>query len=530
MSVFSHIAGKRSPKAKFNLSHQRKMSLGLGDLIPTFVMDVLPGDNINLRTQELFCRMSPMISPIMHQIDVWTHYFFVPNRILWDGWEDFITGGKLGTTVREVPYLTMNDANRANFQLGRLGDFLNVKPMAGSGTSTDPQRIDAAPFRAYQSIWNEFFRDQTISNEVTWDKNFDGAISAAGANSLTQIKQRQYAKDYFTSALPWTQRGPEVNLPTSVNYKEQAEFWMSDGANPPSYTKSTAGNSDHVDLGATTGLRGGNTAGADQIRNIESLGLTINDLRNSNRLQQWLEAQARGGGRYIETILNHFGVLGDDARLQRPEYLGGNRNPLSVSEVLNTNGITDNQANPPQGGPQGTMAGHGVSVGVNSGFKKRFKEHGWVMGITSVVPKRAYQDGIDRSLQRFSKYDYYWPEFANLGEQAILSKELFFKEDDDTATNEATFGYTPRHAEYKHVRDSVHGQFREKLDHWHLGDKFSTRPTLSEAFLKVTPSQRIFAVYDERTDYNRAGEDLYMCVSNNVSAIRPMPYHSRPKL
>lgn len=517
MSIFSKVAGSKTPRSKFNLGHEKKLSLGLGDLIPTFVQETLPGDRFKVN-QEIMIRMAPMIAPIMHRIDVWTHYFFVPNRIIWDSWEAFITGGEEGLDAPVHPFVTMDATNYNRFQEGKLSDFLGLPTT--SQTAVAVKQVNALPFRAYHEIWNEYYRDQNVDQAFDYGKG-DGASDTW--TPFFSIKQRNWHKDYFGSALPWTQRGPESEIGGRMAYKPIATVIDQNGD-----PTSLAGALEHD---ATTGDLSSNTYSGLGIDNIESLGITINELRQSTRLQEWLERQARGGSRLTETILSHFGVRSKDSRLQRPEYLGGSKNPLSVSEVLNTTGIIDDETGTASGGDvQGAMAGHGVAVGSNKGFNRTFDEHGWVLGLTSVMPKRNYQQGIDRSMMRKDKFDYYWPEFANLGEQAIENSEIYFDPSDGAGANEQTFGYTPRYSEYKYQKNTVHGAFRSSLNHWHLGEIWSARPNLSLDFQRCRPSDRIFAVNEGSRDYTRAGEELYCQVINHVDAVRPMPYYGTPRL
>jgi hypothetical protein len=491
--IFETLRMTKAPKSAFDLSHERKLSMNLGDLVPIYMDEILPGDEFEVAT-ELMARMAPMLAPIQHRVNVYVHYFFVPNRILWEEWEDFITGGKNGNTTPTMPTLTWGGASNP-VEPGDLADYLGLPLItAGAAATYDVSQL---PFRAYQAIYNDYFRDETLNSEV--DITLQSEIRA--------IRRRAWEKDYFTSCLPWTQRGPEVDLPITVDYKDISDVVGGDGSPTSNLTTNASGQ-------LTSGA-GGAISEDVRIENLETEGfqVSINELRTSSALQRWLEKQARGGYRYIETILSHFGVRSSDSRLQRPEYLGGGRQPMVISEVLNTTGTTE--------APQGDMTGHGISVGQANRFRRKFEEHGFVMGIMSVLPRTAYQQGIHRLWSRSDKTEYYWPSFANLGEQAVLNKEIYH-DATDADYNEGTFGYQQRYAEYKHGCSSVHGEYKTTLDFWHMGRIFSSQPVLDGQFVTANPTNRIFAATGE--------EQLYVQVYNNVKARRPMPYFANPQL
>lgn len=504
-NLFSNISVNKPKLNKFDLSHEKKMSITMGKMYPIVVQEILPGDKFKLKS-EILLRLAPMISPVMHRINVYTHYFFVPNRLVWNEWEEFITGGEDGLQSPAYPKMNMSNTSEANWVAGRLGDYMGIPPTA-SIPSGENSFVSAMPFRAYQMIFDDYFRDQNLEAKT--------GFSIAGGNQavseqiiLTEIRQRAWEKDYFTSALPWAQRGGDVELPIELDYKQITDVVKGDGTVPvDGNIQSLAGKADVI--------------GTDSVRfeNLEdNLNITINDLRVATQLQAWLEKSARGGSRYIEQIYSFFGVKSSDARLQRPEYLGGGKQPVIISEVLSTVGNTD-----PEFEPQGNMAGHGISVGRSNGFSKTFEEHGYVIGILSVLPRTAYQNGLERHFTKFDKFEYFWPEFAHLGEQEILNKEIFQDFTDEDA-NEGTFGYQQRYAEYKYQQSSVHGDFRTTLDFWHMGRIFSALPPLNDDFIHSDPTKRIFAVEDADAD------DIYVQIYNKVSALRPMPYHGIPSL
>lgn len=526
MNIFQKIRARKPRKNKFDLSHERKFSFQMGQLTPIMVQDVLPGDKFRVKS-EIFLRMAPMLAPIMHRVNVYTHYFFVPNRLLWNEWEDFITGGKDGTASPVHPFISMYGLNRGaasatNYLVpGSLADYLGLPVGDDWEVDDDTVKVNALPFRAYQLIYNEYYRDQNLTDPVDVPKT-SGGVTAAQIDNLAKLRQRAWEKDYFTSALPWAQRGGDVEVPfdaqasNTINYGTPVLF--NDVAPGTPHPMQVSGTDLKTD---TWPAPGGIEPPVSELHNIQSIdtdihgnAVNINELRRSIRLQEWLEKNARGGARYIEQILSHFNVRSSDARLQRPEYLGGGRQPVTISEVLSTFEDTGTS-------PVGEMAGHGVSVGSSNGFSRFFEEHGYVIGLISVLPKTAYQQGIPRHFSRSDKFDYAWPEFANIGEQEILNKELYF-DPSNSPSADNTFGYTPRYAEYKYAASTVHGEMRDSLAFWHMGRIFSNAPHLNASFVESDPTQRIFAVQD--------AEQMYCQLYNSVSAIRPLPYFGTPTI
>lgn len=515
MSIFSQVSLRRPKKSKFDLSHERKMSLNMGSLVPILVQDILPGDSFRVQT-EMLARLTPMLAPMMHRVKIYTHFFFVPNRLVWNEWEDFITGGKDGTSVPVAPYFNINTTNAADgkFLKRTLSDYMGL-PEVTAAAVTDVTKVSALPYRAYQLIYNEYFRDQNLTNEIDFAVTSGEVTQASGdLVKITTMRKRAWEKDYFTSALPWAQRGASASLPINVVVdtarRKDGNNFITNGPNTSIVIDKTAGV-------ATEPLKVTDNA---VLTDVELFGtnttITINDLRRVTRLQEWLEKNARGGARYVEQILSHFGVKSSDARLQRPEYLGGANNPIVISEVLNT---TDAGTD-----PLGEMGGHGVGVSNIHGFSRRFEEHGYVIGIMSILPKTAYQQGIPRHLTKFDKLDYAWPEFAQLGEQEIKLKELYYAQAAALNTGEGTFGYTPRYAEYKYKDSSVHGDFKGNLSYWHMGRIFASAPALNTSFVESDPTFRIFAVTDPNVDH------VLVQLYNKISAIRPLPYFGTPNL
>jgi len=505
MNVFKQVKGRRPKRNKFDLTHDVKMSLNMGDLVPFFWEEINPSESFRCQS-EIFIRMSPMIAPLMHMVNVYTHFFFVPNRIIWNEWEEFITRGESGEEAPEHPKIRISESEKEYFQKKTLADYLGVPPV-GNETLSGSTHISSLPFRAYTEIYNEYYRDQNLEDRINFTKNSGVWYDHA---AIATLRKRAWEKDYFTSCLPWAQRGGDVVIPTAAGFRTEVQEL--DGS--PAPTGDQLRTQFITQPESQDGQTGLSIDGTSEPVNIVN-SVNVNDLRTSVRLQEWLEKQARGGSRYIETILSHFGIMGKDSRLQRPEMIGGGRSPVTISEVLQT---SETEA----GTPQGNMSGHGISVGVNHGFKKSFTEHGIVMGIMSIMPKTAYQDGLHRSFRRFDNLEYYWPKFANLGEQTVYNYEVY--NDIDDGQNFGDFGYQQRYAEYKYKPSRVAGDFRDTLDFYHMGRKFNQRPVLNKDFVKADPTNRIFAVTDEDED------KLYCQVLNKVSALRPMPILSNPTI
>lgn len=524
MGLFDKVRLFRPKLNKFDLNHERKLSFNFGSLTPILVQDIVPGDRFRVKS-EIFLRVMPMLAPIMHRVNVFTHYFFVPNRLIWDEFEDFITGGKDGTLEPVLPYFEANETTGSTVksylqQIGGLTDHMGLPTLEDGVTISNPLRFSALPFRAYQLIYNEYYRDQTLQNEIGFSRASGNMnlVSGEAAACLTQ-RLRCWEKDYFTSALPWAQRGPEVLMPLEgvasnvngdIDWSTQATTTVLPGSTQPLSALATG----NIIAG---GAGGTGIENIDEIR-VQNAASSINDLRRSIKLQEWLEKNARGGARYVEQILSHFGVVSSDARLQRPEYLGGGKNPIVISEVLST--FQDPTG---EGVPQGNMSGHGVSVGNTNGFNRRFEEHGYVIGIISVLPKTNYQEGVPRHFTRFDKFDFPWPSFGNLGEQEIKNKEIYWDPTGLSGSGDDTWGYQSRYAELKYGCSSVHGLMRTDLSFWHMGRIFGGLPPLTGGFVESDVTDRIFPVQD-------GSDKLIAMVYNNVDALRPFPYYGTPAI
>ncbi len=401
-NIFQSNKGAKVKKTAFDLSHDKKLSSKFGQLIPILTEEIMPGDNFNI-SSEILVRTAPLKAPLMHRINSYVHYFFVPNRLIWGDWEDFITGKKTISPPKNI-FSTL-------VRQGSIHDYLGLP----SGTNSD-NNTSQLPLRSYYKIWNEYYRDQNLQNEIDIEN-----LTPAERNGDVKPLYRAWQKDYFTSALTNPQQGGNgaaVPLTVFPTYRPYSDVRNTDD-----------------DGGSTGDLQSNNGILHDGIAHdtttqtrIENLlttvqgAMDIKDFRVAHHVQKWLERQARSGQRYRETLLSHFNQKNDDLRMMVPQYLGGGKLPVKFSEVLNTNGNqTAGQGD--ENVPQGTMSGHGMSVGSTNQASQTFKEHGWVIGIMSVIPDGSYQQGIHRSWLRNDKFEYPWPEFANLGEHAILIKK-----------------------------------------------------------------------------------------------------------
>lgn len=489
----------------------------MGRLYPNLIFDVIPGDKLNIGVSN-FLRFAPLISPVMHDIKVHTDFFFIPNRIIDSNWEDWISD----QSEAEWAYVTLAPGD---CQPGSLGDYLGYTEPQGA----DPIKMSVHRVAAYCKVWDEYYRAQYVQTTEKYVTVVPGDNPDYVDILNGEPFKRGWMHDYFTSALPFAQKGDAVSLPLTSAQSVPVTLTNPVSALPPrivdnagegyasggdvSYAPGTSG-SYLINSGDETGLWIDPNGSLEVDVNEEAV--TINTLRRAFRLQEYLEKLARGGSRYIEFILSMFGVRSSDARLQRPEFFGRASQNMVISEVLSTaNTIVDTDIT-----PVGSLAGHGISVGGGRTLNYYCEEYGHIIGIISVMPDTAYQQGVHRSLTREDNLDYANPVFANIGEQEVKLKELFINA---TATDrESTFGYVPRYAEYKFMNTTVHGEFKTSLNFWHLGRIFSTQPALNSDFIECNPSSRIFAVED--------GDQIYAKSIFSINANRKLPQFGTPTI
>lgn len=499
---YSKSVGLNPKYNTFDLSHDKRLTLQMGEIIPVMAIDVLPGDKFTIESSHL-TRFMPLVAPVMHNVKVKVRYFFSPNRLVWENWEDFITGPESATDTTEPVHPTIIKSAEA----GSLMDYMGVS--TDRNDATRQVQVNALPFAHYQFIYNEYFRDQNLIDEVPYELN-DGLNTGSLLTSLTSKRKVAWKHDRFTSALPFTQKGPEVTLPI-VN----ADISLTSIYNAG--TSNLAGNGP-LESGAVGPITQGQLLANGQpaefkVKATDLNAATINELREAFAIQKWLELNARSGNRYTEHIQAHFGVTPQDARLQRPEEFGGSTATIQFSEVLQTSETDQN------GTALGTMGGHGITASGSRKSSYYAQEHGWIFAVAYVVPETGYYQGIPKKFDKVDRYDYYQPLLAHLGEQPVKMKELYAQ---GNQNDNNTFGYLPIYDEYRHELNSVHGLMKNQLEHWHLGRKFANAPSLNETFINCDPDDRIFV------DITGEEEQVIMHVHNGVQVGRKVPYYGTP--
>lgn len=542
-SHFSLLPRMDISRSRFDRSSSVKTSFNAGDIVPFYLEEVLPGDTFNVKTSRVV-RMQTLLTPMMDNVYLDTYYFFVPNRLVWDHWKEFCGENTESAWIPETEYaMPQITAPDGGWNIGTIADYFGI-PTGVSGLS-----VSALPFRAYALIMNEWFRDENLQDPLVVPTD-DSTV--AGVNTDTYVTD--VAKggkpfvackyhDYFTSALPSPQKGPDVTIPVAeagnlpVVFKSETipSNLYPQAANAVVKPDGTSfANSSMVsDSGSTVFLYNTSSGPSGDISPLVFNNLwavqdggvaaaTINQLRLAFQIQKFYEKQARGGSRYTEVIRSFFGVTSPDSRLQRPEYLGGNRVPININQVIQQSGTGESSTT-----PQGTVVGMSQTTDSHSDFTKSFTEHGFIIGVMVARYDHTYQQGLDRLWSRKDKFDYYWPVFANIGEQAIKNKEIYAQ---GTAEDDEVFGYQEAWAEYRYKPSRVTGEMRssapQSLDVWHLGDDYEKLPSLSAEWIQEDAStiNRVLAVSSELA--NQFFADIY--VKNYCT--RPMPMYSIPGL
>lgn len=596
--IYTTIPAPKVPRNTFNRSRPNSLTMPFQRNVPTFAEEIYPGDLMRCNP-ELFARLQPMIAPVMNNMKISTHFFYVPLRTLNKHFAEFMFNNRTGDYTGVLPYMytgglyelvyELVDAgatataaevirlldyiglpfkyesktSAAAFVSGWLLDSWNIA-VAGASSASDVayntgSRVNLAPFFAYQKIWSEYFRDENVQEDpfvafedavsqdvFDWIGDQSGTIHTlviggyvSAVAWLFMLRRRAWAHDRFTSSLPFAQRGPDVLLPISgtapVKYSDG--FLLGDVTPAPSGLVVTHGGNPDVESKQTLGIAavspndnlvakpyaGSNkfTAAYDPNGSLytdmdaASLATTINDFRIAERVQRWFENDARGGVRPNEGTLAHFGIRTPDSTLDRAEFIGGSMQPIVVSEVAQTSESTATS-------PQGTLAGKGTSYKSNRGFKMFFTEHGFVFGICSALVRANYWQGIPKMFSRMQRDEYYWPEFANLGEEPVYTKEIYA--DATVVSEDDVFGYVPRYSDLKSAVGEVHGDMRSSMSFWTQTREFSNKPQLNKEFLFGDPSLSPFAVQSYYSD------PIILTIQFHLKASRLMPFYGVPTL
>lgn len=530
---FSQVPSVKIQRSLFDRSTQNKLSFNAGELIPIFADEYLPGDTFTLDTSIVMRVNSAFIKPVMDNMYADIYYFSVPNRLVWEHWEEFMGENKTGpwtqTTEYTIPQITAPETT--GWENGTIADYLGI-PTKVTGIS-----VSAMFFRAYALIWNEYFRDQNLQNPTNVPKT-DATASGVNTGTLETDaclggKPLPVAKfhDYFTSALPEPQKGPAVKLPLGDSAPVYGNLELKT-AQSKSIIRLVTGNSStttnnfgNVDMYNT----GPNTVNAHEaltynnslIANLsDATSATINQLRQAFAIQRLYERDARGGTRYIEIIKSHFNVNSPDARLQRPEYLGGKRIPITTTQVVQQSSTDETSA-------QGNITAYSLTNDRNSSFTKSFTEHGMIIGLICVRTEHTYQQGINRMFSRKRRFDFFWPALANLGEQAVLNKEIYAQ---GNSTDNEAFGYQEAWAEYRYKPSQVCGEMRsndtKSLDVYHFADDYDSLPKLGQDWIQETKNNIDRTIAVPSNTSNQFVADIYF----TYRCARPMPTYSIPGL
>jgi len=530
---FAMVPRADIPRSRFSMQKTLKTTFDSGYLVPIMCEEVLPGDTFNVNVT-MFGRLATPLFPVMDNLHLDSFFFFVPNRLVWTNWVKFM--GEQDNPSDSISYSIPQQVSPAGgYAVGSLQDYFGL-PTVGQVTAGNTVSHSALPIRAYNLIYNEWFRDQNLQNSVTEDRG-DGP-DASPATNYTLLR-RGKRHDYFTGALPWPQKGgTAVTLPlgtsapvkgfgiAGANTTAAATYYGPGGSSIPAGTYGwNQSNSlffpDAINSSGTSGTSGHMPSLYADLS--QATAATINQLRQSFQIQKLLERDARGGTRYTEILRAHFGVQSPDARLQRPEYLGGGSTLINIAPIAQTSGTGATG----QTTPLGNLAAMGTYLAPGHGFTQSFVEHGYVIGLVSVRADLTYQQGLRRHWSRSTRYDFYFPAFAMLGEQAILNKEIYVT---GGVTDSQVFGYQERWAEYRYNPSEITGLFRSTasgtIDPWHYAQKFTSLPTLNSTFIQDTPPlSRNLAVGAAAN-----GQQLLLDAFFNINAARPLPMYSVPGL
>lgn len=539
-------------RSTFRRDHSVKLSFNVGDVIPFYVDEVLPGDTFQVKTS-MVARLQTLLTPMMDNLYLDTYFYFVPNRIVWQHWRELMGENTQSAWIPSVEYsVPQVTAPSGGWSIGSIADYMGIP------TGVANLSVNALPFRAYALIMNEWFRDENLSDPLNIPVDDATLAGSNGTNYITDVVKGgmpfKAAKfhDYFTSALPAPQKGPDVTIPVGQGgnlpvvtladrvdhsqFKAPMSAWISGSQPNKDYSSviqtwnfgSNFGGTDVESVSTGVGFDSPTSRdGSMYLDNLWAIqsgtvtAATINQLRMAFQIQKLYEKDARGGTRYIEILKSHFGVTSPDARLQRPEYLGGNRIPVNINQVVQSS------ATQSSGTPLGDTAAFSVTTDVHGDFIKSFVEHGFVIGIMVARYDHTYQQGLERFWSRKDRLDYYFPVFANIGEQPILNKEIYAQ---GNSTDDEVFGYQEAWADYRYKPSRVAAEMRSKaptsLDVWHLADEYTQLPKLSDAWIREdkTNVDRVLAVTSAVS--NQMFADLYI----QCKATRPMPMYSIPGL